>query len=353
MSANFSTPNHPVSRLRNRCSLFASLSDHHLMQLEASGAVRTYALGEGERIELRGVERDEVVYLLSGAVQIGGTDASETRRDGSCQPIPLPVGERVSLNASEPAWLCRTNRSHLDYVLGWTSLTQDTNHGNDGFQEFLERLHNPAVFRHLPLSNVEQAYQQMTRREVSAGEVIMKQGDPADDFYVIESGRAEIWQQGLYDDEQQLIAEIGTGDHFGGDALVSGGTRSATIRITEDGKLLVLSGEDFKALIKQPLVHEVDARVAQAMMDSREREVLDVRYEEEWQDLHLPGVTLMPLDQLRARLSELDAGKQYITYCRSGKRSAVAAMILAEGGIDAVSLRGGINEWPYETEAAA
>jgi len=354
MSITHSAPPAPMSRLRNHCSLFASLSDHHLVHLEAHGTIRTYALEADERVEFRGRDHDEVVYLLYGSVTVGdGTiNSSATEHACGCRPVQLYTDACVSLCASEATLLCRINRSQLDYVVAWNSLGDTTRHGSDDFEEFLERLRNPAVFRHLPLANVEDAFRQMTRLELSDGEVVMSQGDPADNFYIIESGSAEIWQMGLYDDEQKKVAEIGPGDHFGGDALVSGGTRNATVRMTSAGSLLVLTGEQFKALIERPMVHEVDARVAQAMIGAGECKVLDVRYQEEWEERHLPDVILSPLDQLRHAVAELDPAQQYITCCRSGKRSAVAAMILEQNGINAVSLRGGINAWPYETVSA-
>ena len=98
------------------------------------------------------------------------------------------------------------------------------------------------------------------------------------------------------------------------------------------------------------MIHEVDAHVAQTMINAGERRLLDVRYAEEWEDRRLPDGILSPLEQLRHAVVDLNPAQQYITYCRSGKRSAVAAMILGQNGIDAVSLRGGINEWPFETE---
>ena len=45
---------------------------------------------------------------------------------------------------------------------------------------------------------------------------------------------------------------------------------------------------------------------------------------------------------------ELNPEKNYVVYCRSGKRSAVAALLLKQYRLNAVSLKGGINAWPYK-----
>jgi rhodanese-related sulfurtransferase len=74
--------------------------------------------------------------------------------------------------------------------------------------------------------------------------------------------------------------------------------------------------------------------------------LLDVRNEEEYEMEYIPGCKLIPLLELR----ELESGKDYAIYCHSGKRSDVAAMILRQHKLNAVSLVGGIRDWPYEVE---
>ena len=78
--------------------------------------------------------------------------------------------------------------------------------------------------------------------------------------------------------------------------------------------------------------------------------LLDIRYEDEYEMDYIPGCTLIPLLELRERVSELDPDRDYVVYCHSGKRSCVGAMILSEHKLRAVSLNGGIRDWPYEIE---
>lgn len=82
--------------------------------------------------------------------------------------------------------------------------------------------------------------------------------------------------------------------------------------------------------------------------------VLDVRTPEEYQDGHLPGATLIPLDQLGARYGELPQNETILVYCRSGNRSLQAVYLLENAGFDRVhSLDRGINNWVqngYEVE---
>jgi rhodanese-related sulfurtransferase len=200
----------------------------------------------------------------------------------------------------------------------------------------------------LPFTNVVKAFQRMATRHVKAGDKIIRQGEPGDLFFIIESGRAEVWQQGPYDDEPKLVGVRVPGNHVGDEALVTGGSRNATVRMVTDGTLLVLGKEDFKELISQPMVNEVEIPVAKALAERGYR-FLDVRYEEEWEDGHIPGAALLPLTDIRERMDELDRSGKFITYCLSGKRSAVAAMILRANGFETVCMKDGLREWPDQT----
>lgn len=80
--------------------------------------------------------------------------------------------------------------------------------------------------------------------------------------------------------------------------------------------------------------------------------LLDVRTEQEYKELRIPGSVLIPVADLPDRLSELpkDPAKPIVIYCRSGNRSATAAGILAKAGFPVIYDMGGIIDWPFETE---
>lgn len=74
--------------------------------------------------------------------------------------------------------------------------------------------------------------------------------------------------------------------------------------------------------------------------------VLDVRTQEEWDDYHAPNTTLIPLDQLPARVNELPKDREIVVVCRSGNRSQQGRDILLNAGFTQVtSMKGGLNEW--------
>jgi rhodanese-related sulfurtransferase len=74
--------------------------------------------------------------------------------------------------------------------------------------------------------------------------------------------------------------------------------------------------------------------------------VLDVRTPEEWNEYHVEGTTLIPLDQLAQRVSEIPADKPVVVVCRSGNRSQQGRDILRNAGItDVTSMAGGLKAW--------
>jgi rhodanese-related sulfurtransferase len=73
---------------------------------------------------------------------------------------------------------------------------------------------------------------------------------------------------------------------------------------------------------------------------------LDVRSVDEWNAFHVPGSTLIPLDQLSERLDEVPRDRQVIVVCRSGSRSRSGRDILLNSGFTQVaSVTGGLTAW--------
>lgn len=90
---------------------------------------------------------------------------------------------------------------------------------------------------------------------------------------------------------------------------------------------------------------------AKAVMDGNSSYIiLDVREQEEYDQGHIPGAVLMPHARTRELAPELvpDRDATVLVYCRSGRRSVLAAQTLAELGYSDVREFGGILDWPYD-----
>lgn len=95
----------------------------------------------------------------------------------------------------------------------------------------------------------------------------------------------------------------------------------------------------------KPLPLEINASEAKTMQDAGAY-MLDVREQSEWNEMHMPGATLIPLGQLASRLSEVPKDKPVVVVCRSGNRSAQARDLLAQSGFSSVtSMAGGMKAW--------
>jgi rhodanese-related sulfurtransferase len=103
----------------------------------------------------------------------------------------------------------------------------------------------------------------------------------------------------------------------------------------------------------------IDASEAKSMMDAYEGAdvvILDVRTPEEFSLGYIPDAVLIPYDELGVRAERELPNKDalILVYCRSGRRSEVAARELLEMGYTRVFDFGGITDWTYEiTESDA
>jgi MFS family permease len=95
---------------------------------------------------------------------------------------------------------------------------------------------------------VEQSLDRFVAHPVAAGEVVVRQGEPADHFYVIQAGAFAVTQSGA-DGVVRELRRLGPDDVFGELGLLHGARRSATVTAETDGVLLVLDGRDFLDLV--------------------------------------------------------------------------------------------------------
>ena len=203
----------------------------------------------------------------------------------------------------------------------------------------------------LSLEQAGLAFARMRPLNVAPGDVVIRQGERGDQYFLLEAGEAEVWRTDPISEETALAAVLGPGSVFGEEALLMDGFRNATVRMRSAGRVWTLDKTDFNALVRPELVETISAAEAHALVASRAAQWLDCRYEMEFTEHHIPGARHVPLDQLRERTHELDPAKTHVVYCHGGRRSNCAAYLLRERGIQALSLTGGIQEWPYETQA--
>ena len=88
------------------------------------------------------------------------------------------------------------------------------------------------------------------------------------------------------------------------------------------------------------------ARVAELLREGAQG--VDVREQYERDAGYIADTLHIELDQLGARVEELDRERPLVYYCRTGSRSALAAQAFAAAGFDAHNLDGGLKAWVAE-----
>ena len=116
--------------------------------------------------------------------------------------------------------------------------------------------------------------------------------------------------------------------------------------------LLTACGQD-KENDQGAVYLNITAEEAKQIMDGEEGYIiLDVRTQEEYNQGHIPGAILIPDTDIKDKAEEVltDKDQLILVYCRSGRRSKIAAETLVELGYTNIKEFGGIIDWPYELE---
>jgi CRP-like cAMP-binding protein len=113
------------------------------------------------------------------------------------------------------------------------------------------RLHDVPLFAGLKRRDLQSVAQCADEIDVREGEALARQGEIGHEFFVVETGRAEVTKDG------ERVAEIGPGGFFGEMALISDDRRTATVTALEPMTAIVMSGQAFRGLKRNlPEVYE-------------------------------------------------------------------------------------------------
>ena len=116
--------------------------------------------------------------------------------------------------------------------------------------------------------------------------------------------------------------------------------------------LLTACGQD-KEHDQGAVYVNITAEEAKEIMDTEEGYIiLDVRTQEEYDEGHIPGAIVISHEEIAEKAEEVltDRDQLILVYCRSGRRSKIAAEALVELGYTNIKEFGGIIDWPYEVE---
>ena len=112
------------------------------------------------------------------------------------------------------------------------------------------------VFRWLPLQDVQNVEATLDSLRVEAGDVIVRQGAPADKFFIIAEGEVEVIRED--GEDVRHVAVLGRGQLFGEIAILRDTPRTATVRATRPTTLLAMDRDAFRGLVAQSLATTED-----------------------------------------------------------------------------------------------
>jgi CRP-like cAMP-binding protein len=291
----------------------------------------------------------DTIYLLRGEMTlvpqkgdertiVGGTPDA---RYALAQLKPRQFTGVVPKNGS--ATIARVDGALLDRLL-----TMDQTGGyevseidaEDG--EWVFNMMRHPTFEKLPAASMSGLFGRLASMDVKPGQLIIKQGDPGDYYYIIKTGRVSVSRKSEKDGKVSVLGELKDGDSFGEEALVSGTPRNANVIALTPGTLMRLAKADFDELLRQPLVKQVTLPEAQKLVQSGYT-LLDVRTEDEFGQGSIKGAINVPLYALRIKAKTLDPVRKYVVCCQTGNRSSAAAFLMSQRGFDVCVLRGGLN----------
>jgi len=331
----------------------SSLSDEQIKELVSQSAIDKV----GEGISLLGdISDDEAVYLLSGAVEATLHTGDPRLIKGGARDALYPLNSdqndfRMALTRT-PAVLARVDKELLDVMLTWAQITApetDVLMSEDGIisinkADWLNTMFKSTTFRNLPASNIEELLYRLEPIRVHAGDVIIRQGEQGDYFYMIDKGVAMVTINPDDDEGSVIMAELGEGATFGEAALISDNPRNATVAMMDDGILLRLSKDDFNKLLKQPTLQQMTFEEASSKVGEDKAIWVDVRLPSEFDRSHLPGAINIAMRDMHRMARDLDKAKTYVCYCETGNRSSAATFVLKQYGLMAIVLEDGLKK---------
>lgn len=177
-----------------------------------------------------------------------------------------------------------------------------------------------------PQAWAERFASEATVRDSAAGEVVIKQGSPAEDgcFYLVTHGFFDVLQSGV------TVAQLRTGDFFGEQALLdAAGKRAATVLATTPGRLLAIPASTFRAMLASE----------DALAAGEGRELLSDRLRRLWKNRAamarsaiFSGLDAYTLNAFSLRLQQVQMGPEQIVI-RAGSADDDACYLVVSGSL--------------------
>ena len=291
------------------------------------------------------------IYLLSGQIEVAVPGQTKTTVIKSKSAHKTPIAEAnpcsVTLKAKTASTLLYIDADLLELLMSdepqLTAAYEVTEISADDSDDWMLTFLQSPAFLKLPTENIQKLLTHMEEIPAKKDQVVIKQGDKDDNYYIIKSGTCNVHRKPYENSASVLLAVLPTGSGFGEEALISNGIRNATITMRENGTLMRLKKDDFLTLLINPLITYYDYSETKKKLDEGCL-VIDVRSEQQAKDKPVQGAVNIPLSMLRMEFNNLNAEREYLLVCNDGSQSAAAAFLMIQGGLLKCNvLKGGLN----------
>ena len=297
-----------------------------------------------------------LVYLIDGSITLQSSELKiETIQSGtesSRFALAHQIPRKIDALTNTSVRFLRLNTGIID-TLPPNSFEKDNIYmvidepedENDG--DWMTTLLKSPIFRALPPANLQKIIMGLEEVSFEKGEIIVKQGDAGDFYYIIKKGHCLLSRRPSANAKEIKLAQLRTQDTFGEDSLISNEPRNVSITALTNISLLRLSKEKFNSLIKEPsLKYTPHSEIADKMDNGAI--LLDVRAPDEYKKHHLPNSINAPFFSLRMQLKTFDKRKEILVVCENGKTSEAATFLLLRHKFNATIVEGGMEHEPQE-----
>ena len=312
----------------------------------------------------QGDKDDYSYFLLDGTVELHANKQIDSEIEATSDRAKYALAQlqprQFSVKAKTPIKVLLIERKKLDQLMllaqestlnptltsGGTIMEVDEVDGVDDDADWMTMMLQSELFSRMPMANIHQLFALVEPIDFKAGDVVIKQGDPGEHYYIISEGRCAVSRKPTAKSNDVKLAELKVGDSFGEEALISESTRNATITMITDGVLMQLAKDTFVELVKNPTLQALKYDEADALVNEGSAQWLDVRFPNEHQESSIKDSVNIPLNSLRLQSDKLESAMIYILFCDTGGRSSTGAFLLAERGFQVSYLDGGLVNNP-------
>jgi len=205
-----------------------ALNAENFQELAGKAFVEEIAAGKAV-FKLGDLDR-KTTYLLEGQVELVAEDGKSNVIVGGTDVAKHPLGNlqprKHTAKAKTACKITRFDSDLLDILLTWDQLSGievseiqvEDDHDDDS--DWMTRILQSQAFLQVPPANIQAMFMRIQEVPVSKGEVVIKQGDDGDYYYLIKSGRAKVTRSSKTGSELTL-ATLKDGDAFGEEPLLS------------------------------------------------------------------------------------------------------------------------------------